>query len=320
MHIIMKKAKMIRIARGSALKIIHQQDFNLVKTLQENKNLINSYLEKYLEVRYPDIIWEAMRYSTLSDGKRIRPILALESARACGGDIENVIPTACAIEMIHAQSLIHDDLPCMDNDDYRRGKLTNHKVYGEAFAILAGDALLSYAPQTIIQHTPKKADREALLKVIEEITIAAGPIGLVGGQVVDIDSENKKIDIDTFNYIHTHKTGELFKFSMRAGALLSKATDKDLEILTEYGKLIGYAFQIADDILDIIGTKETLGKTPGKDKLAKKNTHPSLFGLDKSKEEVQQLCSKAQHILRDNKLDTPLLIGIAGSIAMKVIK
>ncbi|EKE02234.1 MAG: Polyprenyl synthetase [uncultured bacterium] len=301
------------------MKIVQQQDSNLVEALQENKKLINTYLEKYLEIRYPQIIWESMRYTTLSDGKRIRPVLALESARACGGNIENVIPTACAIEMIHAQSLIHDDLPCMDNDDYRRGRLTNHKVYGEAFAVLAGDALLSYAPQIIIQHTPAYVDRDLLFQVLEELAIAAGALGLIGGQVIDIDSENKEIDIPTFNYIHTHKTGELFKFAMRSGALLSQATDEQLEILTEYGRLVGYAFQIADDILDITGTKESLGKTPGKDKLAKKNTHPSLFGLSQSKEEVEQLCSKAQQILIDNKLDTPLLIGIAGSIALKVM-
>ncbi|OGI21604.1 MAG: hypothetical protein A2287_08560 [Candidatus Melainabacteria bacterium RIFOXYA12_FULL_32_12] len=301
------------------MKIIQQEDFNLAESLQENKELINTHLKKYLEARYPQVIWDAMGYTTLSDGKRIRPILALESARACGGNIENVIPTACAIEMIHAQSLIHDDLPCMDNDDYRRGKLTNHKVFGEAFAVLAGDALLSYAPQIVIQHTPKEFNRDTLLQILEELAIAAGPLGLVGGQVVDIDSENKEIDIPTFNYIHTHKTGELFKFALRSGALLSEATNTQLETLTEYGRLIGYAFQIADDILDIIGTKETLGKTPGKDNIAKKSTHPSLFGLSQSKEEVRQLCSKAQQILIDNKLDTPLLVGIAGSIALKVM-
>jgi len=256
----------------------------------------------------------------MSEGKRIRPILALESARVCGGDINNVIPTACAIEILHAQSLIHDDLPCMDNDDYRRGKLTNHKVFGEATAVLAGDGLLCYAPQIIIQHTPKCVDDKTLLKILEEFVLTAGPFGLVGGQIVDMDSENKEIDIATFNYIHTHKTGELFKFSLRSGAILSGASDAILGCLTEYGQLIGYAFQIADDILDIIGTKENLGKTPGKDKLVKKNTYPSLHGLSESICEVENLCAQAQQILIKNSLDTPALIGIAGSIALKVMK
>jgi geranylgeranyl diphosphate synthase, type II len=302
------------------VKIKIQENFNLTQSLQDNKKIINEHLEKYLEVRYPHIIWQAMRYTTLLDGKRIRPILALESARACGGEIEAVIPAACAIEMVHAQSLIHDDLPCMDNDDYRRGKLTNHKVFGEAIAVLAGDALLAYAPQVIIQHTPDNVNKTTLLKILEELSIASGPMGIVGGQVVDIDSENKEIDDATFNYIHTHKTGELFKFSLRAGALLSQASPDQLDALTKYGQLIGYAFQIADDILDIIGTKETLGKTPGKDRLAKKNTHPVLFGLNESKQEVEHLCAKAQRILTDNNLNTPLLIGIAGNIAMKVME
>jgi geranylgeranyl diphosphate synthase type II len=302
------------------LKTTPQQDFNLAEAIEKDKDLVNSYLEKYLKIQYPYIIWESMRYTALSEGKRIRPVLAIESTRACGGNIENVIPTACAIEMVHAQSLIHDDLPCMDNDDYRRGKLTNHKVFGEAISVLAGDALLSYAPQVIIQHTPQIVDRNILLKVLEELTIAAGPTGLVGGQAVDIDSESKEIDIQTFEYMHTHKTGELFKFSMRSGALLSNASDEKLQALTEYGKLIGYAFQIADDILDIIGTKEIMGKTLGKDQLAKKNTHPALFGLEQSKEEVKQLCSKAKEILMINDLNSLLLVGIADNITLKVIK
>lgn len=302
------------------MKIINQNGFDLTKALQKNIELINSHLDKYLEIRYPGIIWESMRYTVMSEGKRIRPILVLESARACGGNIENVIPVACAIEMIHTYSLIHDDLPCMDNDDYRRGKLTNHKVFGEAVAVLAGDALFSYALQIIVQHSYKKINKNIIYQVIEELLTASGPMGLVGGQVMDIDSENKEIDISTFNYIHTHKTGELFKFSLRAGALLSEASAQQLEILTEYGRLIGYAFQVADDILDIIGTGETLGKTPGKDKLAKKNTHPSLFGLNQSIEEVKSLCAAAQKVLKDNNLDTPLLTGIADSIVLKVIE
>ena len=300
------------------MKIEHQQNFDLKEYLKENTNLINSELDKYLKVRYPNTLWDAMRYTALLDGKRIRPVLCLESARACGGNIDVVIPSACAIEMVHAHSLIHDDLPCMDNDDLRRGKPTNHKVYGEAMAVLAGDGLLSYAFQVIIQHTSKDVDRDILLKVLEEFMTASGPCGLIGGQSVDIESENKQIDIATFNYIHTHKTGKLFSLALRSGAILSGAKEEQLNALTEYSHLIGYAFQIADDILDITGTKESLGKTPGKDKLAKKNTHPALYSMQESLDEVERLCSLAQQTLINNKLDTPPLIAIAGSIVQKV--
>ena len=244
----------------------------------------------------------------------------LESARICGGDIENVLPTACALEMLHAQSLIHDDLPCMDNDDYRRGKLTNHKVYGEAIAVLAGDALLSYAPKVIIKQTPDKVDKKVLLQVLEEFLKAAGPMGIVGGQVVDIESEEKEIDFATFNYILAHKTGELFKFAMRAGALLSGATEEKLEALSFYGKTIGYAFQIADDILDVTGTLETIGKTPGKDQSSKKNTHVSLYGLEESKKELEILCINAQQELIKNNINSPLLMAIAEQIVARVLK
>ena len=301
------------------MKLLVQKDFDYNKAVLPDKELINSHLDKYLEIRYPQLIWESIRYSVLADGKRIRPLLMLESARICGGDIENVLPTACALEMLHAQSLIHDDLPCMDNDDYRRGKLTNHKVYGEAIAVLAGDALLSYAPKVIIKQTPDKVDKKVLLQVLEEFLKAAGPMGIVGGQVVDIESEEKEIDFATFNYILAHKTGELFKFAMRAGALLSGATEEKLEALSFYGKTIGYAFQIADDILDVTGTLETIGKTPGKDQSSKKNTHVSLYGLEESKKELEILCVNAQQELIKNNIKSPLLMAIAEQIAVKVL-
>lgn len=297
-----------------------KESLDIDKYIDKNKELISSHLDKYLEPSYPKIIWEAMRYTTLADGKRIRPLMVIESAITCGGNIDNVIPTACALEMIHSYSLIHDDLPCMDNDDYRRGRLTNHKIYGESIAVLAGDALLSYAPQIIIKYTPDNVDKKILLTVIDELFSAVGPSGLVAGQVVDIDSESKDIDIPTFTYIHTKKTGKLFQFAMKSGALISKAPLEKIKILTEYGQIIGYAFQIADDILDIISTKELLGKTPGKDKNASKKTHPALFGLSQSREEVKDLCTEAKNILIENNLDTPLLIKIADDIVQKVIE
>lgn len=301
------------------MKLIQQSNFDLNSFLEENKKIINAHLDEYLNERYPQKIWESMRYTVLADGKRLRPILTLESARACGGNEADAIPTACAIEMLHAHSLIHDDLPCMDNDDYRRGRLTNHKVFGEDIAVLAGDALISYAPLMIIQKTPEGIKRENLLKVLEEFCIAAGPLGIVGGQVVDMESENKEIDFSTFSYIHTHKTGELFKFSLRAGAILANADEQKLEALSEYGKLIGYAFQIADDILDRTATREELGKTPGKDLQSHKNTHPALYGMAQSVEEVEHLCSSAQKVLIENNIKSPGLIGIAGSIAQRIM-
>lgn len=296
------------------------ETFNIDLYIEKNKKLINSKLEQYLEPRYPEIIWEAMKYTALLDGKRLRPILAIESARACGGEIEDVIPTACAIEMLHAYSLIHDDLPCMDNDDFRRGKPTNHKVFGEGIAVLAGDALLSYAPQVIIQQTPSSVDRNALIKVLEEFFVTAGPIELIGGQVADIQSENKKITKEDFEYIHTHKTGALIRFSLRAGAILAGARKNELEALSKYGELIGFAFQIADDILDITETLETLGKTPGKDANTNKCTHPALYGINNSIHEVEILCKNAQEILIENVINTPALIALAEQIAQKVRK
>jgi geranylgeranyl diphosphate synthase type II len=291
-------------------------DFN--EYIQENKQLIDSYLSKYLEIRYPQKLWESMRYTVLADSKRLRPLLVMESARACGNDIENVMPTACAIEMIHSYSLIHDDLPCMDNDDFRRGKPSNHKIYGEALAVLAGDAMLSYAPLVIIKETSDEVRKELVQKVLQELFEAIGPRGLIAGQVADIEAENEDVDIAKLEYIHTHKTGKLFIFSLRAGAILSDSTEEQLNALTDYGKHIGYAFQIADDILDIIGTKESLGKTPGKDKSSNKKTYPVLFGINQAREEVQRLCALAIKQAEEQNVLTPALRSIAEGIWQKV--
>jgi len=301
------------------LEIIAQKEFDYHSSVSENIKLINFSLDKYLEIRYPQLIWEAMRYSVLSGGKRLRPLMVLESTRICGGKQENTLPTACALELLHVHSLIHDDLPCMDNDDYRRGKLTNHKVYGEATAVLAGDALLSYAPKIITDFTPDGVERNILIQVLSEFLKAAGPMGIVGGQIEDLEAEKKQVDMATFNYIVTHKTGELFKFAMRAGALLSKAPDDLLEALSFYGKTIGYAFQIADDILDVTGSLELLGKTPGKDLESGKATHVSLYGLEDSKKELESLCVKAQQELLKHNIKSPLLMSIAENTFKKVL-
>lgn len=252
----------------------------LIKQIDEN-------LDKFLEEKYPEEIFKSMRYSVLAGGKRLRPVLCLEACRAFGGNIEAAMPTACAIEMLHAQSLIHDDLPCMDNDDFRRGKPTNHKVFGEATAVLAGDALLTFAPQLIIQKSNLSV--EIKLKLVEEYCIAAGAYGLIAGQIVDIDSEGKQISAETLEFIHTHKTADLFKLSLKSGAIVAGADDEKIKLMEEIGQKLGFAFQICDDILDETSTFEEMGKTLGKDKQANKPTYTALFGLEKAREEVKYL-------------------------------
>ena len=284
--------------------------------IAEYKQVVNENLDKFLKIQYPEQIWESMRYSVLADGKRIRPVLALEACRVLSGDYKTAIPTACAIEMLHAQSLIHDDLPCMDNDDYRRGKLTNHKVFGESTAVLAGDALLSFAPQVIIQHT--NADAKTVLRVLEEFVINAGALRLIGGQVVDIDSEGKEISKETLDYIHNNKTGALFKLSLRAGAILAEADEAKIDALTQYAEKIGLAFQISDDILDETASYEELGKTPGKDKAAGKVTYLSFYGISEAKKHLDCLCAEACDILKKNEIDSDILCSIAKKIDERV--
>ena len=287
------------------------------KQLKKYKELITKKLDEYLPQGYPKSIFDSMRYSVLADGKRIRPIIAIEVFKLFSDKIEEILPTACAIEMLHAQSLIHDDLPCMDNDDFRRGKPTNHKVFGEAIATLAGDALLSFAPQLIIQKTPKTVSPEKKLKILEEFMLAAGVYGIIAGQVVDIESEGKETDKSTLNFIHKHKTADMFKFPVRAGAILGGASSEQLEELTEYANKIGLAFQIADDILDETSTLETLGKTPGKDKIAGKATYTSIYGLDEAKKTLHSLIRKSCDIIK-NGYNSELLLYITQMIETRM--
>ena len=233
-----------------------------------------------------------MRYSLLAGGKRLRPILCLAACEMLGGTAEMAMNTACALEMIHTMSLIHDDLPAMDNDDLRRGKPTNHKVYGEDIAILAGDGLLSYAFEYVARTQNVPAER--LLQVVIRLGQAVGAEGLVGGQVVDLQSEGKTgITEETLTFIHTHKTGALLEVCVTSGAILAGASDAEIKKLQKYAQNIGLAFQIVDDILDITQTAEELGKTAGKDLDAQKATYPSIWGLEKSKAEAQRLTDEA---------------------------
>ncbi len=224
---------------------------------------------------------QAMEYSLLSGGKRLRPILLMAAADAVAGSGEKFLTAASAMEMIHTYSLIHDDLPAMDNDDYRRGKLTNHKVFGEATAILAGDALLTLAFEVLTRQ--ENISAEILLSVIREMSIAAGAAGMVGGQSIDLESENKQIDMATLKKMHLGKTGALFKAAIRSGAILAEAEAEKLEALTIYAENFGLAFQITDDILDVVGDEKNLGKPIGSDAKNNKSTYVSLTSLDTAK-------------------------------------
>jgi geranylgeranyl diphosphate synthase type II len=252
--------------------------------LNDRASLVDEALELYLPPagELPGIIHEAMRYSAVDGGKRIRPVLALAASEAVGGSIEAAMPAGCAIELIHAFSLIHDDLPCMDDDDLRRGKPTSHKVYGEAIALLAGDALLSQAFE-IIASTPK-VPAERLLEVSRLIARATGTRGMIGGQVLDMQAEGRDVELSDVEAIHTRKTGALLEVSVVVGGILGGGSKEQIEGLSRYGRDIGLAFQVADDILDLTGDAEKIGKPTGSDLRQKKATYPSVIGIEKSRE------------------------------------
>ncbi len=270
---------------------------DLKKYLKDRCQLVDEALDRFLPPadELPVSVHKAMRYSVFAGGKRVRPILMLAACEAVGGNIEAALPAACAMEMIHTYSLIHDDLPAMDNDDFRRGKPTNHKVFGEAIAILAGDALLTEA--FILMSNPEhmgRVDAQRVSRVIHEISGCAGSHGMVGGQVVDMESEGKTdIDLATVQYIHTHKTGALIKASVKAGALLGDADEAGIAAMTRYGEAVGLAFQIADDILDIEGTTEEIGKDAGSDEARGKATYPAMVGLAEAKKRAAELVEMA---------------------------
>ena len=267
--------------------------------MQRKMDLINQQLnEIYTEnMALNKDLAKAMNYSLMAGGKRLRPILIMAAADALGVDGEKFLRLSTSIEFIHTYSLIHDDLPAMDNDDYRRGKLTNHKVFGEALAILAGDALLTMAFEIIA--TDKNVDAETKVKIITEMSKAAGAEGMVGGQVIDMQSENKKIDIQTLKQMHAAKTGALFCAAIRSGAILAGANEKQLANLTEYARQFGLAFQITDDILDVIGDEKTIGKPVGSDEKNHKSTYVTLGSLESAKALAQEAVDKAKASLVD---------------------
>ncbi len=274
--------------------------FDLEAYLAERRRAVDEALERVLPpaTTYPPAIHEAMRYSVFAGGKRLRPILVIAGAEVAGGRMADVMPTACAFELIHTYSLIHDDLPAMDDDDYRRGRLTSHKVFGEAMAILAGDALLTHALGLVASNFALgKAPAEGCPRLIAEITDAAGTPGMIGGQVVDVESEGREVSAETLEYIHTHKTGALIRAALRAGALLGGAGEPVLDALGAYGERLGLVFQIVDDILDVEGSLETLGKTAGSDRRKKKVTYPDFHGLEQARARAITLTAEAHAAL-----------------------
>jgi geranylgeranyl diphosphate synthase type II len=283
---------------------------DIQKYLNEKKKMVDLVLESYfpnpeaeddktdcpsLRGRVYSTLCKAIRHSLFSGGKRIRPILSMAAYEAVGGKGEKILPFACALEMIHTYSLIHDDLPAIDNDDYRRGNPTCHKVYGEAVAILAGDGLLTEAFRLMTEES--SAEPRVVLDIVNEIARASGLVGMVGGQVVDIESEGKEVDFPTVEYIHTRKTGSLLLASVRTGVKLGGGDENTLQAFTRYGEDIGLAFQIVDDILNVEGKPERLGKSTGSDLFKKKATYPSLLGMEESKKRARELMNSAIHAL-----------------------
>jgi geranylgeranyl diphosphate synthase type II len=262
------------------------------------------------KTQYPEALYASMRYSLFAGGKRLRPVLLLSTVEALGGDVEAALPIAAAVEMVHTYSLVHDDLPAMDDDDFRRGKPTNHKVYGEATAILAGDALLTQAFQVL--GTMEAKGREAvLLRIVGELATAAGSTGMVAGQMADMENEGMKADEERLAFIHANKTGALLTASVRMGAIFAGASEKHLLALTSYAQKIGLAFQIVDDILDVVGEAEKLGKAVGADAAHGKSTYPVLYGLEESRDMVRRLTNEAHQALRSVPLRTNRLQEIA---------
>lgn len=287
-----------------------------MKKMNNLIQLIDEKLDELIQIEKPVNLFKSMKYTVTLPGKRLRPILCLETCRLFGGEIENAIPTACAIEMLHAQTLIHDDLPCMDDDDFRRGKPSNHKVFGEATAVLAGDALLTFAPEIITKYSYNLSPA-TLIRVLNEYFKYAGARGVIAGQVTDIESEkNTNIENkeETLDYIHIHKTSDLFRLAMRTGAIIAEADDEQLQTITDFAMKFGLAFQICDDILDEISTFEETGKTTGKDKEEGKLTYTSLYGLEEAKCKLVCLTGECYDIMDKCNLKSNIISDIIEQI------
>ena len=268
--------------------------------LKEKTDFFETELKKELkELSYPETITKGMEYAVLNGGKRLRPFLLFTTLELLNENISKGVKSAIALEMIHSYSLVHDDLPALDNDDYRRGKLTTHKVFGEAEGILIGDSLLTYAFYVLSQKNLEFLSSEQIVKIISKTSEYAGINGMIGGQMIDIESENRKIDLETLKYIHSHKTGKLIKLPIEIACIIANVEKDKREVLEEYADLIGIAFQVKDDILDVEGTFEELGKPVGSDIDLHKATYPSILGMEESKKILNDTVEKAKEIIKN---------------------
>ena len=285
--------------------------------LKEKTDFFETELKKELkELSYPETIVKGMEYAILNGGKRLRPFLLFATLELLNEDIKKGVKSAIALEMIHSYSLVHDDLPALDNDDYRRGKLTTHKVFGEAEGILIGDSLLTYAFYVLSQKNLELLSSKQIVNIISKTSEYAGINGMIGGQMIDIESENKKIDLETLKYIHSHKTGKLIKLPIEIACIIANVEKDKKEVLEEYADLIGLAFQVKDDILDVEGTFEDLGKPVGSDVDLHKATYPSILGMEESKKILNDTVEKAKQIIKDKFGDEKgkILISLADFI------
>lgn len=282
------------------------------------QNFMNTYISRIeaeltrifpRDWEIPPQLLEAMQYSLMAGGKRLRPLMVIAAAEAVGGKAEPVLPIACAVELIHTYSLIHDDLPAMDDDDYRRGKLTNHKVFGEAMAILAGDGLLTHAFHAVVQSSRRNGlASDVVLDIIEELSYYAGAAGMVGGQAADMLGEQGVTDVDQLTYIHLHKTSDLLTFALKAGGRAAGADERALTALERYGRAIGLAFQIQDDVLDVIGDEQKIGKRTNSDEKQMKVTYPYFIGVEASQEKVRQLTEEGKQAILNGGLQDPRIL------------
>ena len=285
--------------------------------LKEKTDFFETELKKELkELSYPETIANGMEYAILNGGKRLRPFLLFATLELLNEDIKKGVKSAIALEMIHSYSLVHDDLPALDNDDYRRGKLTTHKVFGEAEGILIGDSLLTYAFYVLSQKNLELLSSKQIVNIISKTSEYAGINGMIGGQMIDIESENKKIDLETLKYIHSHKTGKLIKLPIEIACIIANVEKDKREVLEEYADLIGLAFQVKDDILDVEGTFEDLGKPVGSDVDLHKATYPSILGMEESKKILNDTVEKAKEIIKNKfgEEEGKILISLADFI------
>lgn len=286
--------------------------------MKDRKKLVEDALFSYMKsVEAPEILLESMNYSLKAGGKRLRPLLVLATLKTFGKPEELGMPVACAVEMIHTYSLVHDDLPSMDDDDFRRGKPTNHKVFGEAMAILAGDALLTHSFEVMEDLLNLDVKPMKVVTLMKELAKAAGPRGMVGGQVADMEGEGAQLSLQDLEYIHRNKTGKLLGYSIVAGAILGDATEEQISKLEQFGDHLGLAFQIRDDILDIEGDASKIGKPVGSDTQNEKTTYPSLLTMNGAKEKLEYHINEAKHILADIPLESDLLVQLCDLIAKR---